>query len=419
MQTNEQPPPPGASSRPPVAGTRFDRFRNEVMAGGSVTEQRPGRRAVRRRVRRGDRRSRRSSGCSSGSAFDNIWMLRLRRRHPDLGLPPRARPLRDGPADRHEGHPVLPRLRAAPVELPPRRDRVRRAGAAARRLRADHRDEQHGRGAAGRRGAHLPPEELPAADARDHGRLADAHADRHRAAVRRLRDRAASSSTAPGAEVGDVAGRRPGPTAAGIQAGDVVVSHRRRSPSTDRTTSARPSGQLEPGDTVAVVVERDGEQLTIAVDARRQHRRPASSTFGTALLGVTSARAPTEWQELSLGEAATTSVTDLFPPAWESTKGVVKVLNPVNIFNHLSGSNDDLATRPTTLVGVTQVSDDVGETAGPRRRALPARRAQRVRRRVQHVPAAPARRRPRRDRHLRAGPRAARRAALLRRRRPS
>ena len=28
----------------------------------------------------------------------------------------------------HEGHPVLPRLRAPPVELPPGRDRVRRAG---------------------------------------------------------------------------------------------------------------------------------------------------------------------------------------------------------------------------------------------------------------------------------------------------
>ena len=36
----------------------------------------------------------------------------------------------------------------------------------------------------------------------------------------------------------------------------------------------------------------------------------------------------------------------------------------MNIFDHLSGESDDLATRPTTVVGVTQVSGDVGETEG-------------------------------------------------------
>ena len=67
---------------------------------------------------------------------------------------------------------------------------------------------------------------------------------------------------------------------------------------------------------------------------------------------------------MSLGDAAVSSVVDLFPTAWESTKGVVQVLNPVNIWNHLSGETDDLATRPTTVVGVTQVSGTVGETEG-------------------------------------------------------
>jgi membrane-associated protease RseP (regulator of RpoE activity) len=46
------------------------------------------------------------------------------------------------------------------------------------------------------------------------------------------------------------------------------------------------------------------------------------------------------------------------------TKGAVKVLNPVNIVTHVAGTNDDLETRPTTLVGVTSVSDDVGRSAG-------------------------------------------------------
>ena len=116
---------------------------------------------------------------------------------------------------------------------------------------------------------------------------------------------------------------------------------------------------------------------------RRRRRRPSSATassrpspsslgantdeasplFGAALLGVSS-RTPGEWQSMSLGDAATSSVTDLFPMAWENTKGVVQVLNPVNIVNHLSGATDDLATRPTTVVGVTQVSGTIGDAEG-------------------------------------------------------
>ena len=41
MQTNEQPTRPGRQLPPPIAGTRFDRFRGEVMAGGAVTERDP------------------------------------------------------------------------------------------------------------------------------------------------------------------------------------------------------------------------------------------------------------------------------------------------------------------------------------------------------------------------------------------
>jgi membrane-associated protease RseP (regulator of RpoE activity) len=57
-------------------------------------------------------------------------------------------------------------------------------------------------------------------------------------------------------------------------------------------------------------------------------------------------------------------VVDIVPFSWESTKGVIKVLNPVNIVKHLTGSSDDLASRPTTLIGVAAISDDVGESSG-------------------------------------------------------
>ncbi len=40
------------------------------------------------------------------------------------------------------------------------------------------------------------------------------------------------------------------------------------------------------------------------------------------------------------------------------------MLNPVNIWEHLSGETESLETRPTTVVGVTQVSGSVGESEG-------------------------------------------------------
>ena len=57
-------------------------------------------------------------------------------------------------------------------------------------------------------------------------------------------------------------------------------------------------------------------------------------------------------------------MTDIFPASWESIKDVVKVLNPVSIVTHLNGTNDDLTSRPTTLVQVTALSDDIGDTEG-------------------------------------------------------
>ena len=85
-------------------------------------------------------------------------LLDRRRRHRRDDLPARARPLPHGQAGRHEGHRVLPRLRAAALVVPAGRDRVRRQGDPRRRLRAHHRDEQPRGGRPRGRGPHLPPE---------------------------------------------------------------------------------------------------------------------------------------------------------------------------------------------------------------------------------------------------------------------
>jgi membrane-associated protease RseP (regulator of RpoE activity) len=163
----------------------------------------------------------------------------------------------------------------------------------------------------------------------------------------------------PGAEVGEVS-EGSGAALAGIESGDVLMSI-----GGVPIEAGQQAGEIirtfEPGDTVEVGLVRDGEALV--VDATLGSNPTEGELFGTALLGVTSG-SPTEWQEMSLGEAARRSVADLPSSTWQSTRGIVEVLNPVNIFDHLTGSNDDLATRPTTVVGVTQVAGDVGETDG-------------------------------------------------------
>ncbi len=122
--------------------------------------------------------------------------------------------------------------------------------------------------------------------------------------------------------------------------------------------------QFEPGETVDFVIVRDGVEQVVPVGLGARTDVPESSEFfGTAYIGV-SPYNPFVYEEHSVVAAAGNAVTDIFPVAWESTKGVLKALNPVNVVNHLSGANEDLATRPVTLVGVTGLSDDVGDSEG-------------------------------------------------------
>jgi membrane-associated protease RseP (regulator of RpoE activity) len=148
---------------------------------------------------------------------------------------------------------------------------------------------------------------------------------------------------------------------AGIRADDIVVAIEGAAVnSSDDLGDA--VQQMTPGETAVFSVMRDGEALSIPVTVA-QNADPKSELQGKPFVGVSSSDV-FETIDHSIAGAAVNSVTDIFPTAWESSKGVLKVLNPVNVFTHLNGTNDDLSTRPTTLVGVTALSDDVGEAAG-------------------------------------------------------
>ena len=156
-----------------------------------------------------------------------------------------------------------------------------------------------------------------------------------------------------------------GPAAtAGVEPGDVIVA-------VDGTPVDNSAGlgqavrTHQPGDTVTVSVVRDGQrlELTATLAAREAGEGVPAELVGAPMLGVATGT-HFETVEHGVADAAANSVTDVFPVAWESTKGVIKALNPVNVFTHLNGTNDDLTTRPTTMVGVTGISDDVGRTQG-------------------------------------------------------
>jgi membrane-associated protease RseP (regulator of RpoE activity) len=168
------------------------------------------------------------------------------------------------------------------------------------------------------------------------------------------------TKTTDGVQVHQVLTASPA-AAAGLRGDDVLVA-------IDGTKLAKPEDlgkavqASHPGDTLAVVVLRDGARITVPVVIAANTDK-TSPLFGKPYIGVSSSQA-IETIHHSVPGAAANAVLDIFPTSWEMTKGAVKVLNPVNVITHVAGTNNDLATRPTTLVGVTSVSGDVGRSEG-------------------------------------------------------
>ena len=146
---------------------------------------------------------------------------------------------------------------------------------------------------------------------------------------------------------------------AGLQPDDVILAIDGEPMETSaefRTTLAG----TPPGTTVELEVQRGDEQLTLPATLVLSPAAAEGEQRG--FLGVTSVstdRVPQSW-----GEAIVEGPTDLVKGVGQAIVGVAKVLNPVNVFGHLVGTNDDLSSRPGTIVGATEISKDVGETDG-------------------------------------------------------
>ena len=147
---------------------------------------------------------------------------------------------------------------------------------------------------------------------------------------------------------------------AGVKAGDIVLSIDGVHP-TSPEQFVDEIHNHQPRDKVTLVLERDGATLTKVVGLG-SNPNPGDG-FGKAFLGVSSGR-EVAWNNESIVSAAKDSVFDLVPGMWASVGGVVKVLNPVNIFGHLVGTNNDLSTQPSTVIGISRLSSSIGNESG-------------------------------------------------------
>jgi membrane-associated protease RseP (regulator of RpoE activity) len=156
----------------------------------------------------------------------------------------------------------------------------------------------------------------------------------------------------------NILGVTPGSAAgsAGFKAGDEVLTVNGERVATNSRWRELLAG-AKPGTSLDVTVRRDGAPVDLRVVTIP---RPDDPDVG--FIGVTSDSLVDVRQ--SLPQAVGYGAADLTTGVGQAIVGVAKVINPVNVWGHLAGTNDNLDSRPTTLVGATRVSDDVAEFAG-------------------------------------------------------
>ncbi|MCU1394343.1 MAG: peptidase family protein [Ilumatobacteraceae bacterium] len=145
---------------------------------------------------------------------------------------------------------------------------------------------------------------------------------------------------------------------AGVKPGDTVLSIDGTTPK-DSDALGVIVRSHQPGDTISLVVLRDGKDVALTAVLGKN----PDPTISTAYLGVSSGF-ENHFVGQPLGTAFVDSFTDLGSAAWNSVGGVVKVMNPVNIYQHLVGENNDQATQPVTVYGISRLSSDIGKETG-------------------------------------------------------
>jgi len=143
---------------------------------------------------------------------------------------------------------------------------------------------------------------------------------------------------------------------AGLQPGDTIVAIG-PTPVDSRDELVQAITAYDPGDQATVVYVRDDVQQSTTVTFAPNPSNPSVAYLGVASNSV-------DYVDVGLPEAVWRGFTDIGETVVGSVKGVVTVLNPMNSIRHLTGQETSLETRPTTLVGVSQIGGDIGRSDG-------------------------------------------------------
>jgi membrane-associated protease RseP (regulator of RpoE activity) len=112
-----------------------------------------------------------------------------------------------------------------------------------------------------------------------------------------------------------------------------------------------------PGDMVDVTFERNGAATTESVVLAANPGAPEVAYLGIASWSK-------DYVRESLPSSLAWAVRDSVSSVGNSVKGVITALNPMNSIRALQNPNENLETRPTTVVGASQIGGQLGESEG-------------------------------------------------------
>ena len=113
----------------------------------------------------------------------------------------------------------------------------------------------------------------------------------------------------------------------------------------------------KPGQTVTVIVDRSGERVSLNATLGNNPVDASIAYFGVASWSL-------DYVRVNPVKAIGYASQDLVVTAGRSVAGVFVVLNPVNIVNSVIDDKADPATRPGTVVGASQLGGEIGRQDG-------------------------------------------------------
>ncbi|MBJ7397552.1 MAG: site-2 protease family protein [Ilumatobacteraceae bacterium] len=142
----------------------------------------------------------------------------------------------------------------------------------------------------------------------------------------------------------------------GLQAGDQILAIN-STEITSRPELIQAIIANKPGDSVTVVFKRGDQTFS---ERTNLISNPVNSKV--AFLGVSTDSY--QYVRQSIFGAARYGLYDVVTSVRASVGGVFVVVNPVNIFSNVTADDPDPMTRPTTVVGASQIGGEIGRSEG-------------------------------------------------------